>query len=576
MLTRDRLEWVVGMLAVGVLLLLAALLWNNHALILAGLVDDIFVPWDAGARWAAGQISSRDFPSSLGPLYYFFHGLGHVAAGGAATAILKADVIALIATAPILIYVLFTRLPSMLAGMASLMLGLWMIAPSQADYGAKWFTHLGSYNRHGFVWLVLIVFLSAIRSQPGKISSGLPDRRLAIFEGALAGYLLILMLLTKVSFAVPGGLFFGAAILVRHNFRLMPSLGYFIPALIVMMVGVGFVELTAPGFTKAYISDLLYAGSVQKAGLLRAKSGNRGDALTFICVEAISSAAAIAAILLSVSRRNALVAITWVAAAAVAIGLSMVQMHDLYAPLIASLAIFLFGVAQSHFGNREAPHRSVMLRLAIVPSMALAISVSGLAVVQHSLYARLVTAHPDQFLGFARERIFYSAGDVPIAAADPATLLMNSSLGGVIEGRVPMALWIESGNYAAREAYLQWADARALAVKLGVSPSTRVLTLGFANAAPALLHTAPPAHLLPWWDPGRSFSPTRAPSGALDDVDLILEPKMDRFNYGRAMHTAYASVIAAKFVPSGESTLWKAWRRRPQLGGKGQRQEAKL
>lgn len=561
-MTRNRIEAVIGIAAVLALGVLAIVLWNNKVLVVAGLFDDMFMPWDAGTRWAHGQMSSRDFPSSLGPMYYLFQGLGNLAANGGANAVLKADVIALAVTMPVMICVLFTRLPALVAGATTLMLGTWMISPAQADFGSKWLTHLASYNRQGFVWAVLVAFLSAIG--PKLVPGHSPRRRqLAIaIEGALVGYLLVLMVLTKISFAVPIGLFFGLATLIRYKARVAPVGVAFGSALVVLVAGLGTAEFAAPGFTLAYLSDLLYAGSAQSAGLLRAKAGNRGDALTYIGTEGIASLVAVTAILGRLGVHRRLVVGAWAAGAMVLIGLSLVQIHDLYAPWFAFGAVFVFALARSTIEESLSAGEYAVLRLVVLPSLAMATSLSVMGVVEHTLYARRVARHPDQFLGFPDRRLAYSSGDLPLPAMSEPELVLNSSLGGVVKGTVPVAEWTASGTYGPLEAYLLWTDARKLGAQLGITPATRVLALGFANGAPAMLHATPPEKLLPWRDPGRSFAITRPPKGALDDVDLILVPRADRFGYAAAMRTAYAATIDTQFAPAGQSVLWTAWRRR--------------
>ena len=103
---------------------------------------------------------------------------------------------------------------------------------------------------------------------------------------------------------------------------------------------------------------------------------------------------------------------------------------------------------------------------------------------------------------------------------------------------------------------------RALLARAQVSPESRLFCFGFANPCPALTHTPPPTNLLLWWHEGRSFSPDNPPPGALDDVTLVLVPKVDRFGFSEAIEEAYGAELARQFEPVAQSTFWRLWQRR--------------
>jgi len=557
--TNARLELGLAALAVLALGALALMLWLNDFLIVGALYDDIFVPWDAGARWYAGQMPSIDFPSSIGPFYYAFHGLAYAAAAGGATTIDKASVIALLVTAPLMATILFTRFPALLAAIALLCLGLWMIAPGQADYTPKVFSHLASYNRHGLVWTALVVILSAVSSRwTSETARGWWYG--PVVDGVLAGFCLFLSLFTKITFALPAGLFFGLAMLARHRLQVRPVLATYGGALAVLVGGTAVLELAEPGFISAYVSDLAYAVSVQAEGAFAIS--NRGDAMTFYLVEALLSALAVFAIVGHIGLRLSLVPAVWAFAALLTLGLTMAQVHDTYAPILAVSTLVFYGVAQANIAMHASPRDRRLLRFSVMPCFILAISVSAISVMQHSLYSQRVAAQPGRYLAFADRGFAFSQGAAPIEAAQLDAARLNSSLTRVADGTVTPDEWNEAGSFQAIESYQYWRDARALLERSAIGQDAHIFCFAFANACPALTRTTPPEHLLLWWHLGRSYALASPPPGALEDTDIILVPKVDRFGYGQAIEEAYAGELARDFVQVRESDFWRLLRRR--------------
>jgi len=557
--TNARLELVLAALCVIALGALAFMLWLNDFLIVGSLYDDIFVPWDAGARWYAGQMPSLDFPSSIGPLYYAFHGLAYAAAEGGATTIDKASIIALMVTVPLMATILFTRFPALIAAVAFLSLGLWMIAPGQADYAPKVFSHLASYNRHGLVWTALVVILSAV---PWRWNSEAAREwwHRPVADGLLAGFCLFLSLFTKITFALPAGLFFGLAILARHRLQWRPVLATYGGALLVLIGGTAMMEVAAPGFIAAYVADLAYAVSVQVESAFALS--NRGDAMTFYLIEALLAALAVFAIVGHLGLRLSLVPALWAFAAFVTLGLTMLQVHDTYAPILAVSTLVFYGAAQSIMTAHASPRDRRLLRVAVMPCFILSISVATISVMQHSLYSQRVAAQPGRYVAFADRGMAFSEGAAPIEATQLRAARLNSSLSRVADGSVTADEWNEAGSFHAVESFQYWSDALALLERSGSGQDPRIFCFAFANACSVLTGTAPPKHLLLWWHLGRSYGLEAPPPGALDDANVILVPKVDRFGYGRAIEQAYAGEIARDFNEVGESAFWRLLRRR--------------
>lgn len=543
-----------------VLLSLAAVLWTTDHVILSALYEDFFVPWGAGARWQAGMWPSLDFPSALGPAYYALHGASHGLSDGSAIAVLRANVIAMVLTLPVMAIVLFARLPPLVAGAALLSFGLWMMSPRQADFDTKTLTHLASYNRHGLIWTSLVLLIASV---PWLDRTGRGTDRYwqGVIDGAIAGLALLACLLTKITFALPTGLFFGILVLVRYR-RDWPRIAvHYGAAAAVILGGLVALEIAAPGITLAYIGDLAYAAGIQSGGFPGRLFSNLGDVIFFELAEILTAAVAVAGIAVVAGPRAVLRALPIAAGAFVVLLLIMGQVHDFYGPFVAVTALILFAIAFPALRNVATPRERSLVSLAILPCLLFSTALETAAIGQHTFQALRVQAAPERYVGFPDHGLILSqSGGGAIPASVLAQVPSPSSLAAVRRGDMTPEAWNRTGQYRAVEWYDLWHDAQGL-VSAELASGTRVFCLSFADGCPLLTGTVPPAGLLPWWHGGRSFDVSNPPPGALDDVTALLIPKVDRHGYATSIAQAYADEIDRDFAQVAESVFWRLLRR---------------
>lgn len=555
-----HLDILAAVAMIGALLLIAAVLWSTQTVILSALFEDFFVPWGAGARWHAGMWPALDFPSALGPAYHALHGTSYGLSDGAATSVLRANVIAMAVTLPVMVVVLFSRLPPLVAGAALLSFGLWMMSPRQADFDTKTLTHLASYNRHGLVWASLVLLIAAV---PWLDRTGRGTDRYwqGVIDGAIAGVALLACLLTKITFALPTGLFFAILVLVRYR-KDWPRIAVHYGAAAIVILG-GFValEIAAPGITFAYIGDLAYAAGIQSGGFPGRLFSNLGDVIFFELAELLTAAVAVTAIAVVAGPGATLRALPIVAGAFVVLLLIMGQVHDFYGPFVAVTALILFAIAFPALRDVATPRERTLVSLAILPCLLFSTALETAAIGQHTLQALRVQGDPRQYVGFPDHGLILSqSGGGAIPASVLAQVPSPSSLAAVRQGDMTPEAWNRTGRYLAVEWYDLWRDAQGL-VTSELAPGTRVFCLSFADGCPLLTGTVPSKGLLPWWHGGRSFDVSNPPPEALDDVTALLIPKVDRHGYATSIAQAYADTIAREFSPVAESDFWRLLRR---------------
>jgi hypothetical protein len=555
-----RLDTLAALALTSVLLAIAAVLWTTDHVILSALYEDFFVPWGAGARWQAGMWPSLDFPSALGPAYYALHGTSYGLSDGSAVAVLRANVIAMALTLPVMAIVLFSRLPPLVAGAALLSFGLWMMSPRQADFDTKTLTHLASYNRHGLIWSSLVLLIASV---PWRDGSGRGAARYwqGGVDGAVAGLLLLTCLLTKITFALPTGLFFGVLVLVRHRGDWPRIAVHYGAAAVVILGGLGALEIAAPGITIAYVGDLAYAAGIQSGGFPGRLFSNLGDVIFFELVEIMAAAVAIAAIAVVAGPGVTVRALPVVAGAFAILLVVMGQVHDFYGPFLAITALILFAAVFPALRDAATPREQTLVSLAILPCILFSAALETAAIGQHTFLALRVQNAPDRYVGFPERGLILSqsgGGAIPVSVLeqDPSP----SSLAAVRRGEISAETWNRTGQYRAVEWHDLWRDAQML-VTAELTTQARVFCLSFADGCPLVAGTVPPAGLLPWWHGGRSFDVSDPPPGALDDVTALLIPKVDRHGYATGIARAYAAEIDRDFSPVAESDFWRLLRR---------------
>lgn len=537
----------------------AAIHWSSDAIVVAGLWEDIFVPWDAGARWSSGLWPSLDFPSALGPLYYALQGVAFEVADGAATAVTKSNVLAMAVTLPALLVVLFKRFPPVVAAAAALSFGLWMISPRQADFASKMFAHLASYNRQCLIWSTLVILVACLPRLHR------PDETLAsrhnMTDGSIAGFCLLACYWSKISFAVFAGVFF-VVVVVFRCWRSPGALAeLFGAALAVMLAGIGILELTAPGISLAYISDIQYAASIQSEGLIRRLVGNLGDAFTFYLLELLMAAVALIAIIGCLGLKAVLKPVGFGLASLAVLAVLMGQVHDIYAPAIAIGTLVVFGAATPALLRNSTKNEWRLLQAIVLPVVLVAASLEGTSILQHALYAKRVSSEPGNYLGFQDRKIFLSEGAAPLPAWNVERASSLSSLAAVRDGTVTASEWNATGRLKAMEFYEIWQDVTALLAESAGSED-RIFCLAFANGCPVLTGTRSPSGGMLWWHEGRSYALDRPPAHVLDTVTIVAVPKVDRFAYGRSIRDALLPQLNDQFVKSEESPFWTLYRRR--------------
>jgi hypothetical protein len=185
----------------------SALLMVPGKTLVTAYPHDTLLYLDGAYRLAQGQIPHRDFHMPLGALSYVFPYLGLRLSGSYGAALPTAMAIALVAVAPVAIYVLASRLRWAVAVPIGIYLSLLIAAPAVVGEPPSMVTMAMWYNRFCWALLCLLFFLYVPpRHHVAPQLAGLASRWA---DGLVAGLLVATMIYTKITYGLVALSFLG-------------------------------------------------------------------------------------------------------------------------------------------------------------------------------------------------------------------------------------------------------------------------------------------------------------------------------------------------------------------------------
>lgn len=237
--------------AAGVALALAGLssgIYFNHD----GYFGDFWTATEALNKAQAGQLSSVDFFSPIGPVYYYFYAvLAQLDTALTASSIMHAGALAGLVAVILSVVILYRQISVL--GLSLVIVSVATIAVSGRGNGellhATSMHFLAPYNRWAWAFFV-----------PVAVSLALPYRRNAVGNVAL-GVTIAMLLMLKVTYGAAAlGLVVARVVLVGQAWRQVP----FIAGGIVCLLAA--LELVT-GQVTAHLNDLSLAASLPENGL---------------------------------------------------------------------------------------------------------------------------------------------------------------------------------------------------------------------------------------------------------------------------------------------------------------------
>jgi hypothetical protein len=210
-------------------------------------LNDLFIFLDGVHRIDQGQIPNRDFHTALGPLVYYIPVLGYWLSGTFGGAMPVGMAILVVAMAPIAAHALGSRLRPMIGLPLAAFLLLVLAVPINIGESIGALSFGMFYNRIGWAALGILLVLHLHPLRPGR-SGG-------VLDTLCATALILLMLYTKISYALVGLAFLVLLLLDSKQRRWAAA------ALVAVPLGAYGVEL-AWGGTLGHVEDLRLASRV--------------------------------------------------------------------------------------------------------------------------------------------------------------------------------------------------------------------------------------------------------------------------------------------------------------------------
>lgn len=215
-------------------------------------VNDLLIFLDGAHRIAWGQVPNRDFHTALGPLSFYIPAAGYWLAGTFGGAMPTAMAVTILLFAPVLAYVVGTRLHPLIAAAFGTFVVLILAVPSNLGESIASLSFAMFYNRIG--WAALATLLIMYLPPRG----GLPRR--PGLDALCAAFLTLVMLSTKITYGLVALAFLILMLFDRRERRWSAY------ALLGTLAGCLLVEAFWRS-ASAHVADLLLAKAV---------SGSRG------------------------------------------------------------------------------------------------------------------------------------------------------------------------------------------------------------------------------------------------------------------------------------------------------------
>jgi hypothetical protein len=485
----------------------------------AKYVNDLFIFLDGAHRVVSGQVPNRDFHTVLGPLVYYIPALGLLIAGSLGAAMPIGMALLIAAVAPVLAYVLASRLrPGVALPFAAFLL-LILTVPINLGEGFISLSFGMFYNRIGWVLLAILLVM--------YLPPRLATRWRTALDAACAAFLVAILAYMKASYGAVALAYLGFLLVVSRD-RAWPALALALAAAVALVVELFWRS------SFAYVGDLLLADKVS-GGLSGGLDGPEVSFLRNLADYVV--AAAFAAIALW--RRRSLRDVLFYGFCGLAGFLLIRQNFQTWGIVTlfagAAVATELVGrdVDTSLPGVRRWPGRGAELMLVafLLPSIAHCAIALGLHVAAASVRPVATFALPK----FDRIRLvdFGTHWDFGFFTTYGRTL--------------------EDGE-------------RALA-RLGPNPGP-VFVLDFVNPFTAGLGLTPARGDSPWHHFERTFDKQHfiPAESLLADVRVVMQPKVSvEEGTAQALREIYAPYLEAHFEFAEETEFWRILRlKRPE------------
>jgi hypothetical protein len=499
----------------------AALLAGPGRTVTTAYVNDLFIFLDGAHRVMSGQVPNRDFHTALGPLVYYIPAAGLLLSGHLGGALPVGIAIFLLLAAPIVAYVLTSRLTPVIALPFAAFLFLIVAVPMNLGEGVTSLSFAMFYNRLGWVLLATLLVMALPPKQPAP-------RRL--WPDALAAALLVgAMLYLKISYGLVG-LAFLAILLTAPAQRAVAALSLAVTAATILAVEAVW------GSSAAHLADIALAAEV--SGGLRNPEDLVGALLRHLADLVMFALVAALAVRRTRSMRDLVV----------------------YA--------FCAGSGLALIIQNSQPWGIITLQAgAVVAAETLLRSAPGKAVresVQRERTGSVEWARSPSSVSRAAAPLLAFALLLPTIVHCALGLALHAGLAATEAGRsfglralerisLPR-LWIPGDHdFVAR--YLASVEDGARALARFPSPS-HVFVLDFANPFSAGLKLAPPRGDASWLHWGRNVDDGHflPPDTLLRDVRIVMQPKWG-INVV-PLQGLYGAYIAAHFEVLGETRDW--------------------
>lgn len=540
---RSETRIIVSVLLAYAALLLLILLLPGRVY-LGNYSNDFMIFVDGAYRIMVGQIPNQDFHTPLGPIAFLLPGLGLWAGDSMGAMMPIATAVFTIVFAPLLLYVVATRLPlgwALVFGMFMLLLVIVPLNPGDPPHRTSFAMF---YNR--FCWAMLsTLFLMILRDKSGALRPWL--------DATVMSALLLLMFYLKVNYAAVGLAFTLGLVFLRDSRRAA------LLALVMTAVGVLLIELFWAA-TGHYIADIRVAA--QASGTWRGSVFTLGryviDNLPdFILVAGIMSVA-----LLRGARTEYLLFALYMAA----VGIVLLNQSAQDVQIITLIPAALVAILAP--GNISARDR-------FWPTLVGALVIAALVIPP--------TARNILALGYESLKAAQAPSDDPfyeqldgVVAQEGGTPELTPSLAVLREVYRTGTADVETVNMLRhslrRQPITQTEYLRSLAEARNILQGDpklggRVYTFDMANPLNALAGRTPPTGVDAWNHVRRTFSPDnyRAPELEFANADVVMWPKMPvELTTFQAMRTLYGPYVESHYELVTESTYWRAYRRKAE------------
>ena len=231
----------------GTTLVCAALLVLPGVTATSMYFNDILIFLDGAYRVVHGQVPNQDFHTALGPLNFYLPGLGYWLTDRLGMVMPLSMAMLMVVTAPIMVYVLGTRLRPSIGVPLAMFLMLLLAAPMNTGEIPAKISFAMFYNRIG--WVLLGVLL-VLHLQPEH-----PVRRQGLWDASAAAVLTMVLVYTKMTYGV-------VALCFLALLTLQPAQRRWAAGAIALCVGIALLVERVWGGTRMHIADLVEATKV--------------------------------------------------------------------------------------------------------------------------------------------------------------------------------------------------------------------------------------------------------------------------------------------------------------------------